>query len=93
MKGRVSRCRSCGAAIIWATVTPSGKTMPVDAEPHPEGTVRWHQDGGNVVEVLGGELLATVREIGAAIGAMHRSHFATCPNAAAHRKPTAKAVS
>jgi hypothetical protein len=34
--GAVSRCRSCGAAIRWAT-TVNGKRMPVDDEPVPDG--------------------------------------------------------
>lgn len=73
-------CRSCGAPIIWAR-TLSGRNMPLDAEPNPEG---------NVVLARG---LAIVREkpsfelAGEDEGATrHTSHFATCPNAATHRR-------
>lgn len=31
-------CRSCPAEIIWA-VTPRGKSIPIDAEPNPDGNV------------------------------------------------------
>jgi hypothetical protein len=32
----VSRCRGCGADIVWFTL-PSGKAMCVDAAPAPDG--------------------------------------------------------
>jgi len=32
IKHRKSKCKGCGASIIWAT-TSSGKRMPFDAEP------------------------------------------------------------
>lgn len=35
---QISKCRSCGAAIIWA-VTRNEKSIPLDAEPSPEGNV------------------------------------------------------
>jgi hypothetical protein len=67
----VSACRSCGAAIVWAT-TENGKPIPLDREP-----IRglFHLDRRP------GETFA----IGAAPPA-YVSHFATCPNADAHRK-------
>lgn len=85
MSPRVSRCRSCRAAIVWATVTASGKTMPVDASAHAEGTVRFVSGTatGPSVEVLGGDALLRARGEGAPL---FRSHFATCPQAASHRR-------
>jgi hypothetical protein len=29
----VSKCRSCGAEIIWAVTKPGGQWIPLDAEP------------------------------------------------------------
>jgi hypothetical protein len=72
------RCRSCGAAILWA-LTPAGRRVPLDAEPveyeAPAGryAVLWPADGGTPVAVHR--------------PALYLTHFATCPNAASHRKP------
>jgi len=33
-----SRCRDCGAVIVWA-LTDSGRRLPVDFEPSPQGTL------------------------------------------------------
>ena len=64
----VSTCRSCGAAIVWAKTT-TGKSMPLDAEPVPDGNIVLHE---GVAYVTGtGD---------------RKSHFATCPNAARHRR-------
>lgn len=74
-----SRCRSCGAAILWAT-TPSNKSMPLDAEPHPEGTIQ--AVNGEAVTLRFSELaVARAERV-----PLYRSHFGTCPNAALHQK-------
>lgn len=70
-------CRSCGASIVWAT-TPSGKVMPLDAFCSTVGTIRLNADGSCTV------MPALARVPGEPL---HTSHFATCPDAAAHRKP------
>ena len=75
-------CDSCGAAILW-TLTRTGKSMPVDEEPHPDGNVVLRRDGGK------GPLIAHVLSKGDHVDVMtklHRSHFATCPHAARHRR-------
>jgi hypothetical protein len=75
-EGRLqTRCRSCGAAIIWA-ITANGKRMPVDAQPL-RGLLQLHDrpdDEAPLVRVLPIEV--------------HRSHFATCPQADQHRRPS-----
>lgn len=69
-------CRSCGARLIWA-VTASGRTMPVDYEPHEEGNLRLKiANGLTYVEVVAQH----------ARGQLHRPHFATCPDADSWRK-------
>lgn len=73
LRGRVAACRSCGAPIIWC-LSGNGKTMPVDAVPTGEGNVRILADEKTVRAIVGP-------------GGNRLSHFATCPNAAQHRKP------
>lgn len=73
-----SRCSSCGAEIWWA-MTLAGKNMPLDAEPSSDGNIRINDDGrAYVVGPL--ELLVPH------VGHTYKSHFATCPHAAQHRR-------
>lgn len=67
----VSKCRSCGAPIVWVVMRPSGKRMPLDAKPEKRITL-------DMIDPGVAEMTDTFV-----------SHFATCPNAAAHRKPPA----
>jgi hypothetical protein len=62
-------CRSCGAAILWVK-TRNGKSMPLDAEPCPDGTLVPADDGRATSYT----------------GPRYKSHFATCPNAMQLRK-------
>jgi hypothetical protein len=32
-------CRYCGAPVRWMVTTPRGRTIPVDPDPHPDGTL------------------------------------------------------
>jgi hypothetical protein len=79
----MSTCKSCGAPVWFAKVSPT-KTMIVDREPSPDGNIEL------LVPVrLGNDI--TCRVIPKAerdrVLIKHKSHFATCPNAAQHRKP------
>lgn len=79
----MTRCRSCKAPILWAR-TERGKNMPLDAEPYvgPE-------PGGLFVlrEPDEPKPLAVAVPPGAFPDEPHyRSHFATCPHAADHRR-------
>lgn len=76
------KCSSCGAEVFWAQL-PSGKSMPVDSEPTPDGTVLlFHTPEGSIrAQVL-------KRGEEAPAGRPRRtSHFSTCPNAQQHRRP------
>ncbi len=64
------QCKSCGKPILWAT-TPAGKAMPLDAE----SETWWLLEGGVAI----GE--SRCRGV-----VVHRSHFATCPQAGEHRR-------
>jgi DNA polymerase III subunit epsilon len=78
-----SACASCGAAVIW-TITETGQRAPIDAEPHEAGTIFISPGSPPVSSVLtGSTLIAAISDK----AKLHRSHFATCPNAAAHRAP------
>lgn len=73
------KCKSCGAPIIWAT-TQKGKLMPLDAAPDPDGNLavsRW----ATVIAVHPRTELTDTQGF-----PTHKSHFATCPHAAEHRR-------
>ena len=73
-----TKCSSCGASIIWCK-TESGKAMPLDAEPVPDGNIQLDSQGQATYMKKGDDERwhNVVR---------FKSHFATCPNAATHRK-------
>lgn len=77
-------CKSCGATIIWIK-TAAGKSMPCDAEPL---TYRTNPNGAAVIVTPNGETLKADLEERPekATGIGYISHFATCPNAATHRR-------
>ena len=66
-----SRCRSCGKPIEWAVLVKSGKRMPFDA-----GVVVVRSQH----ELIGGRIIETVDT------GITKSHFETCPDAAAWRQ-------
>jgi hypothetical protein len=76
---RSGACRSCGQRMLWAK-TESGKSIPLDPEPAPDGNVALD---GAVAMVLGPEAAAQCRAAG---GRLYKSHFATCSHPERHRK-------
>ena len=72
----MSFCKSCGAKIDWYTVAATGKRMPLDPGPTPDGNVR--------VDVV--RNVVTVVAVGSHTP-LYRSHFSTCPDAGRHRRP------
>jgi len=78
-----SECRSCRALILWCIWPNSGKRMPVDVGPVPDGDiVLTHKKQLNQLWAAKASHLDQEHLAG-----RHRftSHFATCPNAAGHR--------
>lgn len=71
----MARCKSCGAEIVWVK-TRSGKRMPLDARPTPNGNLEI--DLADCVYFVTPDLNAA--------GKRYTSHFATCPNASEHRR-------
>lgn len=91
---KLSQCRSCEAPIIW-TITTNGKRMPVDADPVliPRGfridetQLDEAQMGFNNEDLRPGkDILATFTAEPGAGELLYQSHFATCPDAADHRR-------
>lgn len=82
-----SKCRSCGAEVLWVVWRESGKRMPVDVEPD----MRPPPKGGTLALTLSGGPFGTlfvekyVPEMGPKRN-RYTSHFATCPNASEHRR-------
>lgn len=78
----MSNCTSCNRPITWAVAQASGKSVPLDPTPIPDGNVvRVGADEQNrpiVVFLKKGETSTNPR---------YRSHFTTCPAAQRHRKP------
>lgn len=73
----MSTCSSCGAAILWVKTLPGGKAMPLDAKPEKRVVL---------VDAIGGLDRDGVR---GRVVDTYVSHFATCPQAAEHRRPKA----
>ena len=77
----MAKCNSCHADIWWA-YTESGKSIPINRKPDPNGTVS--VDTAGVVEIITDPLERD------RLGRMGRrfftAHFATCPNADQHRR-------
>lgn len=71
----MAQCRTCEAPVIWAD-TQSGRKMPIDEQPTAKG---------NMVYVGGVARTASAedRRLGRPL---YTSHFATCPDADAHRR-------
>lgn len=50
-------CRSCNAPILWVVMASTKRRMPLDAEPHTDGTIEIQPDGtagwlkGDVLEL------------------------------------------
>lgn len=81
----MSKCKSCGAEIIWIKMKGTGKAMPVDAKKitysenlHPGAkALTLVTEHGTIVRTQfdpGGDKVG------------YTSHFATCPNAEQFRK-------
>ena len=82
----MSKCKSCGAEIIWIK-TASGKAMPCDAAPISFDLVLPGTKGAlTLIEQDGRVAFGKFNPGGDHIG--YISHFATCPAAAEYRRKT-----
>lgn len=82
--GNVAQCRSCGRRIMFIRMK-SGKNMPVDT-----AFVNYKNNpkGRDKIVLPSGDVIACDADVDAreADGYGYISHFATCPNAARHKK-------
>lgn len=80
----MTRCSACQAPLLFAT-TARGKSMPLDAQPAPNGNVvlRPDDDGVMVAHVLGAAGVVAAIEKGEKL---YTSHFVGCPAASTFRK-------
>lgn len=84
--GRVAKCSTCSEHIVWA-VTETGKRMPVDAAMRNDGNVRLVREPDGTVRAIVGAITDPLYG-----GHGFVSHFATCGQAAQHRRAVAEAV-
>ena len=72
----MSRCRSCGARIIWIPTT-AGKSMPCDPKPIP-----YREDPlGSMTIVTNDGRVVRAKPDASSEAVGYVSHFATCPDA------------
>lgn len=93
-------CSSCGAPILWATSVTTKRALPLDPEPVPAGTrgafaivlgvvKSWAYGPRALSERIARQQGITVEDAAELVRETyphHASHFATCPQAQAHRK-------
>lgn len=72
------KCRSCGAPIRWVK-TQASANMPLNLEPCEDGNIVIASNGEAIV--VGTKPAYLRRPL-----PRYKSHFATCPNAAEHRR-------
>lgn len=79
---RTTRCSSCNARIVFVASALTGKPMPLDADAVENGNVVLREGRAHVI-TPGSVEEAQVRANGVP---RFRSHFATCVDAAEHRR-------
>lgn len=82
----MSRCRSCGAEIIWIKMKGTGKAMPCDARgiSYSENMHPGASPALTLVTEHGTIVRTAFDPAGDKMG--YTSHFATCPSANEHRR-------
>lgn len=83
------KCRKCPAEIIWIENERTGRAMPLNARPHPQGNVEIvkRPDNKKVGRVYGpGALLDKKRGENVSL---YLNHFADCPFSKTFRKARA----
>lgn len=84
--GNFGTCRSCGRQILWIRTT-AGKNMPVDTAYVDYVLPKEGEKAAEKIVTPNGEVVSANRATGEERdGFGYISHFATCPNAAQHRR-------
>jgi hypothetical protein len=81
----IGRCKYCKAAVYWLKNNNTGKSMPVDVSPKPDGNV-FANFGDETQQVLGGDDLLSARAEGVEL---RHSHMETCTKKPAKSRPQA----
>lgn len=81
---RLDNCRSCKAPVVWLTIRPGGRRMPIDPDPVDDGNIMADLNAA-VGVVMSAETVAVLREDDSD-EPLYRSHFATCPDARTWRR-------
>lgn len=84
MPHTLSKCRSCGAEIIWC-VTENGKAIPVTAKPNENGNIKL-VSADDPREPFVAKVLKKNEQSAQPKTFRYISHFVDCPNAAHHRR-------
>ena len=74
---QTTRCRDCGASVWFLKHEQTGKLAPIEVLRHPEG---------NVCVDLARLTYRVISSTTPPQGPRYRSHFASCPAAAARRR-------
>ena len=82
MPDQISACRSCGAPIRWVRTT-YGRLVPIDPDPVSNGNIVIQPISGTADYVRKGAYIDQTWD-------RYVSHFVTCPDADAWRKPRAR---
>jgi hypothetical protein len=72
----LGRCKSCHRQVRWVK-TAEGRNMPLDVHPTPDGSILLLTNGRSRV--------VPEADRAQCVAPLFKSHFATCPNAGAHR--------
>lgn len=80
---QLGNCRSCNASVRWAVMRESGKSIPLDLAPRPEGNVVFPEGFDAPAITVQQAAKAGISVDGLPVFA---THFVLCPNAATHRK-------
>jgi len=76
-------CRSCRAPVRWCITAATGKRMPVDPDPVPDGNIFVHHIEGGTPII---EVTLSHDEVPRSVPFTYVSHFVTCPAADSWRK-------
>lgn len=78
-----AECRSCHAPVRWVITAATGKRMPIDPVPAPDGNC-WvdHFEGGTPVL----HVVLSHDQVPTNVPLTYVSHFVTCPDRDSWRK-------
>jgi hypothetical protein len=80
LQPKIVPCRSCKAPIFFAQILSSGKPIPIDFAPVPDGNLVTVDPAGRQVQVL------APSEIAGYPGHKYQPHFRSCPDAKSWRR-------